>query len=83
MRLLEANKRTTKIKTWNLKNLVFESEIDIIDRLSIKQHELLCKVDDRNRYNDTCISNKSHMLVIAEEYLDEREGMNAKNKRKI
>ena len=72
MRLLEANKRTAKIKTWNIKNLVFESEMDIIDRLSKKQHELLCKDDDRNRYKVTCISNKSHMLVIAEEYLDER-----------
>ena len=73
MRLLEANKRTAKIKTWNLKNLVFESEMDIIDRLSKKQHELLCKVDDRKSYSSMCISNKSHMLVIAEEYLAERE----------
>ena len=73
MRLLEANKRTAKIKTWNLKNLVFESEIDIIDRLSKRQNDLLCKVDYRYRYKATCISNKSHMLVIAEEYLDERE----------
>ena len=73
MRLLEANKRTAKIKTWNLKNLVFESEMDIIDRLSNKQHELLCNVDDGNLYNSMCISNKSHMLVIAKEYLDERE----------
>ena len=73
MRILEANKRTAKIKTWNLKNLVFESEMDIIDRLSSKQHELMCKVDDRNRYNSMCISNKSHMLVIAKECLDERK----------
>ena len=72
MRLLEANKRTTKIKTWNLKNLVFESEMDITDRLSKKQLDLLCEVDYRNRYKTMCISNKSHMLVIAEEYLDER-----------
>ena len=72
MRILETKKGTAKIKTWNLKNLVFESEMDIIDRLSKKQHELLCKVDDRYRYKATCISNKSHMLVIAKEYLDER-----------
>ena len=73
MRILEANTRTAKIKTWNLKNLEFESEMDIIDRLSKKQHELFCNVDHRTRYNTTCISNKSHMLVIAEEHIAERE----------
>ena len=83
MRILETYKRIAKIKTWNLKNLVFESEMDVIDRLSKKQHELLCNDDHRNRYNTTCISNKSHMLVIAKECLAEREGMNAKNKLKV
>ena len=72
MRILETNKRIAKIKTWNLKNLVFESEMDIIDRLSKKQHDLLCNDDDRNHNSSMCISNKSHMLVIAQEYLDER-----------
>ena len=83
MRLLEANKRIAKIKTCNLKNLVFESEMDIIDRLSKKQHDLLCNDDYRDRSNTMCISNKSHMLVIAKECLAEREGMNAKNKLKV
>ena len=83
MRLLEANKRTAKIKTWNLKNLVFESEMDIIDRLSKRQNDLLCKVDDRYRYKATCISNKSHMLVVAKEYLDERETKYGDDERKV
>ena len=83
MRILETNKRIAKIKTWNLKNLVFESEMDIIDRLSKKQHELLCEVDYRDRYKATCISNKSHMLVIAEEYLDERETKYGDDERKV
>ena len=83
MRLLEANKRTAKIKTWNLKNLVFESEMDIIDRLSKKHHDLLCKADYRNHYNTMCISNKSHMLVIAEEYLDERKTKKGDIERKV
>ena len=83
MRILEANKRTAKIKTWNLKNLVFESEMDIIDRLSKKQQDLLCKVDIINRYNSMCISNKSHMLVIAEEYFYERIIKKKDVKRKV
>ena len=83
MRILETNKRTAKIKTWNLKNLVFESEMDIIDRLSKKQQDLLCNDDDRNRYKATCISNKSHMLVIAEEYLDERKTKYGDIERKV
>ena len=73
MRILETNKRIAKIKTWNLKNLVFESEMDIIDRLSKKQQDLLCKADYINRYSSMCISNKSHMLVIAKECLGERK----------
>ena len=83
MRVLEANIGIAKIKTWNLKNLVFESEMDIIDRLSNKQQDLLCKVDDRDRYKAICISNKSHMLVIAKEYLDERIVKKGDVKRKV
>ena len=47
--------------------------MDIIDRLSKKQHDLLCNDDYRIRSKAMCISNKSHMLVITKEYLDERE----------
>ena len=83
MRALEADKGIAKIKTWNLKNLVFESEIDIIDRISKKQQDLLCNDDHRNRYNTTCISNKSHMLVIAEEYFYERIIKKKDVKRKV
>ena len=83
MRILETNKRIAKIKTWNLKNLVFESEMDIIDRLSKKQQDLLCNDDDRNHYKATCISNKSHMLVIAKECLDERKTINRYVERKV